>query len=89
MREEILHKIDILPARFIKKIENDKSIVDVLIGGNYVERRVFDKYALDGIENPNYLFIGIMTGVGFMRITFCDANDYEKLFKKKFKVLLK
>ena len=89
MREELLHKIDILPARFIKTIENDKSIVDVLIGGKFVERRIFDKWALDGIENPNYLFIGIMTGIGFMRVNVCDANDYEKLFKKKFEVLLK
>jgi hypothetical protein len=54
-----------------------------------VERRVFDKWALDGIENPNYLFIGIMSGVGFMQVNFCDANEYEKLFKKKFEVLLK
>lgn len=87
--EKELHKIDILPARYIKTIENNKSIIDVLIGGKVVERRVFDEWAVDGIENPNYLFIGIMSGVGFMQVNFCDANEYEKLFKKKFEVLLK
>lgn len=85
-------KILIIPARFVEKTEEGKYIIDVLLQNKHksiTERRLFDEYSLKGIDNPNLLFIGILTGVGVMQCNFMDANDYEDLFKKKWNVLLK
>ena len=76
-----------LPAIFVEKQDDGRFVVDVLICKNVVERRIFDEYSLMGIENPKLVFIGIMTGVGFMQINFCNANKYEKMFKKKWNAL--
>jgi cystathionine beta-lyase family protein involved in aluminum resistance len=72
MKQE-LHKIFIIPARFIKQTKDNK----------------FDDNSLKGLINPKYLLIGIMTGVGYMQINFVDANDYEKMFNVKWKILVK
>jgi 2-phosphoglycerate kinase len=83
-----LHEIYIIPGKFIKK-ENNKYIIKCLIEKDITENRIFDEYSLRGIENPNLVFIGIMTGVGMMQISFVNANEFKYLFRKKWKVLLK
>jgi len=85
--EQKLHKIDIIPAIFVEKRE-DKYLVKCLIGES-TELRLFDSFALEGMQNPKYLLIGIMTGVGFSQISFRQADEFEKYFKTKWKILTK
>lgn len=84
--EQELHKIHIIPARFIEKHEKGY-IIRCYIQEDYLEDRLFDKYSLMGMKNVKYLFIGIMTGVGYSQVNFVQADDYEKMFKKKWKEL--
>lgn len=86
--ERELKKIDILPARFVKHLDDGKSEVQILIDGKILQNRIFDTWALEGIKKPSLLFIGIMTGVGFMQCTVCDAHEFKNLFKKKWNLLL-
>ena len=88
MKETIINKIDILPAIFIEERDNG-ILVECLLDKKNLQYRLFDKKLLEGIKNPNLLFIGIMTGVGMLQINVCDANEFEDLFKKKYNVLLK
>ena len=83
--ERKLHKIHIIPAKFIEK-RDEKYIIKCLIGEN-IEDRLFDSFALEGMTNPKYLLIGIMTGVGYSQINFCQADEFEKYFKTKWKTL--
>ena len=85
--EKELHKIQILPAKFVEKRPDGKYVVGILIDDDRVENMIFDSFSLEGIVNPKYLLIGIMTGVGVMQINFCQADDIEDLFKKKWKIL--
>jgi len=87
MKQE-LHKIQILPAKFVEKRPDGRYVVGILIDDDRIENMIFDSFSLEGIVNPKYLLIGIMTGVGFSQITFVDANDLEKTFKKKWKELI-
>lgn len=82
-----VHKIDIIPALYVERVD-EKEHIKCLIGER-VEVRAFDINSVEGIENPKYLLIGIMTGEGFMQITFTDANDFENYFHEKWSVLLK
>jgi len=84
--EKEIKEIIILPARFIEK-RDDKYLIRVLLEKEYTQDRLFDEYSLKGMINPKYLLIGIMTGVGVMQINFCQADDIEDLFKKKWKIL--
>jgi hypothetical protein len=86
--EQELHKIIIIPARFVEKREN-KYVIKCLLDDDYCEDRLCDEYSLMGMQNPKYLFIGIMTGVGYSQINFVQADEYEKMFKRKWKVLTK
>jgi hypothetical protein len=91
MNKEV-KKILIIPARFIEIIEDGKYVINCLIQNkpkSIIEKRLFESFLLKGIDNPNLLFIGILTGVGVMQINFIDANEYEDLFKKKWSELLK
>jgi hypothetical protein len=88
--KRILHKIDIIPALFVKKREDGKYIVRCLlgIGGNTIQQRVFDAYALEDMVNPKYLLIGIQTGQGYLQTTFVQADEFEDVFKDKWKALI-
>ena len=86
--EQELHKIIIIPARFVEKRE-EKYVIKCLIDDDYCEDRLCDEYSLMGMQNPKYLFIGIMTGVGYSQINFVQADEYEKMFKRKLKILTK
>ena len=86
--EKEIKNILILPARFLEKQERGY-VIRCLIDKDHMEDRLFENYSLQGIENPDLVFIGIITGVGVMQINFCDANDYRDLFEKKWNILTK
>lgn len=86
--ERELRKIIIIPGRFIKETEKG-FIVRCLIDDDITEDREFDKYSLMGMKNVKYLFMGIMTGVGYIQANFVQADEYEKMFKRKWKILTK
>ncbi len=83
-----IKKIIIIPGKFIKKTEEGKYIIKCLITDNQTEDRMFDSFSLEGMKNPNLVFIGIMTGVGIIQADFCQADEFEDLFKKKWKSLI-
>lgn len=87
LMEKELHKITILPAIFLEK-RDDKYLVRCLVG-EVTQDVLFDSFSLEGMINPKYLLIGIMTGVGFSQITFAQGDEFEKLYKKHWNVLLK
>ncbi len=87
--ERELKKIDILPARFVKWLDDGKSEITILINGKIEQNVIFDEWALRGMKNPNLLLIGIITGVGYSQCTICSADEFEDLFKKKWKILIK
>lgn len=84
--ERELHKIHIIPARFVEKRPKGY-VIRCYVQENILEDRLFDEYSLMGMKNPKYLFIGIMSGVGFTQCNFVQADEYEKMFKKKWKEL--
>jgi hypothetical protein len=86
-----LHKIDIFPAIFSNKVDNGRIRLKCLHGykKTIIEERIFDEIMIEGIENPKYLLVGVMTGVGFMQINVCDGSQFEKYFKTKWKSLMK
>ena len=88
MKKEVEYEIHIIPAKFAENSGDNHCIVNCLLGKNndgqsVTKRRLFDKMLLEGIENPTYLFIGIMTGKGFIDIKVIDGKDYEDLFIEK------
>ena len=92
---EEVSKLFIFPAIFLRKSEKGY-VVRCLIDKDYTEDREFEEYSLEGIKDKKYLLIGIKSGsgvrgkekYGFTQITFVDANDLEKMFKKKWKELV-
>jgi len=86
--EKEIKKIHIIPAKFLYKQKDGRYVIRCFINDNYIEDRIFDSYSLQGMINPKYLLIGIMTGVGYSQINFCQADEFEKLFKKHWKKLL-
>jgi len=89
MKKEI-HKVIMLPARFIKYDENDNSRVwiKMMMEDNSIQQRKFPVKAIQNLEKPDYLFVGIITGEGFMSLGVCDALEYIDLFKEKWSELL-
>ena len=87
MKEEIKN-IDIIPAIFLNYREDGNALLKCLQGDSTVNR-AFEPIMIKGIKNPKYLLIGVITGVGMMRLNITDASDYEKLFKEKWNKLLK
>jgi len=78
----------IIPAKFAKNSDDNQRIINCVIGKTpdgvpITQLRKFEKYCTEGIENPTYLLIGIISGQGFTRVTFTDAKEFEKLFIEK------
>ena len=86
MKKE-LHSIYIIPAVFVKYREDGNVLLKCLLG-NETENRAFEPNLIKGVENPKYLLLGIMSGVGYIQINLCDASEFEKLFKTKWKNLI-
>jgi len=86
MNEEI-KSIDIIPAIFLNYREDGNVLLKCLQGTETVNR-AFEPNLIQGIENPNYLFIGLKTGQNMMEITVKDASEYEEMFNDKWSLLL-
>jgi hypothetical protein len=86
--EKELHAITIIPARFIEKQEKGY-VIRCLIDDDRTEDRLFDEFSLMGMTDPEYLFIGIMTGVGYCQINFTEAGQFKKYFRRRWKILVK
>lgn len=83
-----IESITIIPARF-EKFENNKTcIINCLIGYDnngdpVLQERRFENEMIEHIENPSYLFIGLMQGNGFVQVIYTDAKDYKEMFIEK------
>ena len=83
-----VEKLTIIPARF-SKYENDQTcLIDCLIGNDknenpIVQQRRFENEMIGHMENPSYLFIGLMHGEGFVQVMFTDAKEYKEMFIEK------
>lgn len=87
--EKEIRNIHIIPAKFIQKQNDGRYVIRCYVDENRIEDRIFDSYSLQDMKNPNLLFIGIMTGVGYAQANFCQADEFKNLFKKHWNVLLK
>ena len=85
--EQELHNIYIIPAVFVRYREDGNIILKCLQGKETVDR-AFEPNLIKGIENPKYLLLGIMAGVGYMELNVCDGNEFKNLFKTKWRTLL-
>lgn len=85
--EKELHNIYIFPAVFVKYREDGNVILRCLLEKQTLDR-AFEPNLIKGIENPKYLLLGIMTGVGHMQLNCVDGSEYVDLFKSKWKVLI-
>ena len=86
MKEEI-KSIDIIPAIFLSYREDGNVLLKCLQGDSTVDR-AFEPRMFKEMENPKYLLLGVITGVGMMRLNITDASEYEELFKEKWNKLL-
>lgn len=82
-------RIEIIPAKFAAFTEDNRCIIDCLIGKRIVEKIKFENFYVEHIENPTYLFIGLTSGVGFSIIRFVDAKEYKRMFRRKWNWLNK
>lgn len=83
-----IEKITIIPARFAENIDANRCIIHCLIGedsmGNdIIQERKFEREMISHIENPTYLFIGLMSGPGFIETIFLNAKEFEEMFIEK------
>lgn len=86
--EEKIERIDIVPAVFIKYREDGNVLLKCLQGDETVDR-AFEPRLFKNIEDIKYILIGVMSGVGMMRITIADGSEFENLFHEKWKILIK
>lgn len=87
MREQEIHAIDIIPAVFVRYREDGNVVLKCLQGEETVDR-AFEPHLFKNIPELKYLFLGIITGVGYMQLNICDGNEFEDLYKKHWKELL-
>ena len=87
MNKEI-HKVLMLPARFLEVVNEEKIRIRIMLDGGEIQNRTMSKEMVDNIKNPKFLFVGIITGVSYMQLDVCDANEYEDIFKEKWSELL-
>ena len=80
--------ITIVPAKFKGNSGDIHCIIDCYVNG-LVQHRKFESEMIDHIDNPTYLFIGLMFGEGFLQTTFNDAKEFEELFIEKWNILNK
>lgn len=88
MKREIL-EIHVIPAKFVTRRGDGKAIIRCLlgVGGNTIQQRVFEPNMIAGMVKPNYLLIGIKTGVGFLETKIVQADEFADVFKDKWKAL--
>jgi len=84
--ENKVHRIDIIPAIFVRYREDGNVLLKCLLGRK-TENRAFEPNLIAGVKNPKYLLLGITTSDGYMQITVCDGTEFDDLFKTKWKLL--
>ena len=75
-------KLIIVPAMFLEFIGDKHCKINCYRKGGY-EQLMFEKEMVEHIDDPTYLFIGLMSGPGFVQANFVDAKDFEDLFIEK------
>jgi len=80
-----INNIRIIPAKFIHFENGETCIINCLIDSekSFTQQRRFENTMIEDIENPSYMFIGIMQGTGFTQIMFSDAKEYKDMFYEK------
>ena len=86
--EEIVEKIDIVPAVFVRYRDDGNVLLRCLQGEDTVDR-AFEPRLFKNMGELKYLLLGIMTGKNMMRLTICDGGEWEDLYHEKWSVLLK
>lgn len=92
MNKEI-DNITIIPAKFAGNMDDNHRMFDCYIdddedGNPIISKRKFEEYSTENINNPTYVFIGILSGPGYIQVKFVDAKDYEDLFIEKWGCLV-
>ena len=86
MEKEIKNVI-MLPARFLEVVNEEKIRIKIMLDDGNVQERTMSKITVDDIINPDYLFVGIITGVGHAQLNVCDASEYKEIFEEKWSAL--
>lgn len=84
--QKMENEVVILPSIYVKSEEDGNIIKSILPNGEIIEGK-FSSSSLDGIENPKYLLVGVITGVNILHINICDANEFEEMFNEHWKEL--
>ncbi len=84
--QKMENEITILPSIYVRN-ETDGNIIKSLLPNGEIIEGKFSQSALKGIENPKYLFVGVITGVNLLHINICDGNEFEDMFKEHWKEL--
>ena len=87
MKKELL-KITLIPAKFVEYREDGNLLIDCYLDDTLIQRRAFEPKLFTDFKKLNLMFIGLMTGNGFMGINVCEANEHEEMFKEKWNKLL-
>ena len=83
-KEKIVNdfKLQIIPAKFLELVDDEQCKIKCIVKGGS-EVLFFEKEMIEHIDDPTYLFIGLMSGPGFVQANFTDAKDFEELFIEK------
>ena len=86
--EEVIKRIDIIPAVFLRYREDGNVLLRCLQGEDTVDR-VFEPRLFKDMGELRHILLGIMTGKNMMRLTVCDGNEWEDLYIEKWSALYK
>lgn len=70
-----INSVYIVFGKFIEFVD-DEALIRTYHGFDAIRERKFDKSFLDGIENPEYVLIGVYTRMGMVSINMIDATEY-------------
>lgn len=85
--EKQVHKVIILPAKFIEFVDNESVKIKILLDLDKTDERIMPEELIRHIKNPNYLLIGISTGTNHMQLDVCDGKTFKKIFEEKWSEL--
>jgi len=86
--EEVIKRIDIIPAVFLRYREDGNVLLRCLQGEDTVDR-AFEPRLFKDMGELRHILLGIMTGKNMMRLTVCDGNEWEDLYIEKWSALYK
>lgn len=82
-----INVINIVPAKFVEKNVDGNIVLKCYLNEDNLLRRSFDPLMFKKFKEIEYVFIGIITGVGMIKINVVDANQYKSLFEEYWSVL--